>query len=106
MEQMEIRGYVDPRTGEYVRTNGDTDPQKVHEDLAFIAAWRHYWDGPLAELIAPVDDVDNGRLYPVYDRERWLASGKRKRWLAGLTEEQRQMLADVPPPEEVPALAE
>jgi hypothetical protein len=100
-DTQQIRGYIDPRTGEYKRTTEEADEQQVHEDLAFIAAWRFYWDGPARNL--PVED---GRqtFYTPDDREEWLLSEERAAWLASLTDEQRQMLADCPPPEEVPEL--
>jgi hypothetical protein len=89
----QMRGYIDPRTGEYKRTTEEADEQQVHEDLAFIAAWRFYWDGPLGK-----DKT------PMFEREAWLNDIERGAWLENLTEEQRQMLADCPPLEEVPAL--
>jgi hypothetical protein len=92
-DTQQIRGYIDPRTGEYKRTTEEADEQQVHEDLAFIAAWKLYWDGPLG--------LD---MTPKYEREMWIASSVRDEWLEELTEEQRQMLADCPPPEEVPEL--
>jgi hypothetical protein len=100
-DTQQIRGYIDPRTGEYKRTTEEADEQQVHEDLAFIAAWRYYWDGP-DYFNAP--DRGLQHYQPTYDRETWLISDAREAWLASLTEEQRQMLADCPPPEEVPAL--
>jgi hypothetical protein len=104
MEQ-QMRGYIDPRTGEYKRTTKEADEQRVHEDLAFIAAWRFYWAGPVRDL--PAEDASGDRrqiFFTPNDREEWLLSEEREAWLAALTEEQRQMLADCPPPEEVPAL--
>jgi hypothetical protein len=74
-QELKIRGYVDPRTGEY-KIAREINAAEVQEDLGFIMAWKFYWDGPL------VSQTDKR---PVYDRETWLE--------------------DSFPPEEVPALA-
>jgi hypothetical protein len=90
METQQIRGYIDPRTGEYVRTTEDSNPTKVAEDIGFIRAWGFYWDGPL--------NLDRA---PVFDRRTWINSPMRKEWVDSLTEEQQAMLSGTQPPEEV-----
>jgi hypothetical protein len=94
-ETLNIRGYVDPRTGEY-KIAREANAAEVEADLGFIMAWKFYWDGPL------VSQTDKR---PVYDRETWINSDERQAWLDALSTEQRQMLEDSFPPEEVPALA-
>lgn len=90
MGKVEIRGYIDPRTGEYKRTTEDADERQVAEDLGFIFAWKFYWDGPQA----------TDKTY-LYEREAWLTSDAREAWLADLTEEQRTLLSEALPPEEL-----
>lgn len=102
MEKVEVRGYVDPRTGEYVRAT-EAGKEEATEALGFIMAWKFYWDGPMTEMFSDERDV-GPHFSPLYDRETWLNSRERRAWLDSLTEEQRQALADVPPPEEVPEL--
>ena len=90
----QLRGYVDPRTGEYVRTTRETSPEEVAEALGFLQAWKYYWDGPIS-----IDDMQ-----PLYERAAWVESEARGTWLAMLTDEQRHQLAASFPPEEVPQL--
>ncbi len=92
--EVEIRGYTDPRTGEYKRAT-EANRDEVLEDMGFMFAWKFYWDGPVQ-----ADQT------PIYERETWLNSARREVWLDALSTEQREMLADAPPPEEVPALEE
>jgi hypothetical protein len=92
--EVKLRGYVDPRTGEYVRTTKETSEEQVAEALGFLQAWKFYWDGPLS--------ANDGQ--SLYDRETWLYSDGRRAWLDDITDEQRKMLEDSFPPEEVPQL--
>jgi hypothetical protein len=91
---IQLKGYVDPRSGSYVRTREDADPEQVAEAIAFDTAWRFYWDGPIGRYV-------DGHA-PIFSREEWLASDERGYWLGALTDEQRQMLLESHPPEEVP----
>lgn len=91
-QEAKISGYVDPRTGGYKRAT-EANREEVLDDLGFIMAWKFFWEGP----------VERGA-GPIMDRETWLASDDRAGWIGSLADEQRQMLADAPPPEEVPEL--
>jgi hypothetical protein len=93
---VQLKGYVDPRSGSYVRTREDADPEQVAEALGFIQAWKFYWDGPLGI------EMDSNVTTPMYTRQEWFASERRSQWVASLTEEQQRMLEDSFPPEEVP----
>lgn len=94
MEQ-QIRGYIDPRTGRY-KWASEENAEQVKEDLGFIWAWRFFWDGP----------INHQTKEPYVDRQTWIESDGRRAWFESLTEEQRTMLQEAPPPEEVPSLAE
>lgn len=91
--EAQIRGYTDPRTGEYKRAT-EANQDEVLEVWGFINAWKFYWEGP----------IDAETRKPVSTREKWLEAPIRSQWFDALSEEQRAMLADTPPPEEVPAL--
>ena len=71
--EAKIRGYVDPRTGEYKRATEENEAE-VQADLGFIIAWNFYWNGPL---------VSPSEKRPVYEREEWLGSEARRAWLRG-----------------------
>lgn len=88
----QIHGIVDPRTGDYVQVT-EANKDEAAELLGFVMAWRYYWDGPLV-----------GVTQPLYDREAWINCAARCAWLDDLTDEQRKMLEDSFPPEEVPSL--
>jgi hypothetical protein len=105
-QELKIRGYVDPRTGEY-KIAREANAAEVEADLGFIMAWKFYWDGPLTAGVWSRDGSEwvEKKGGPVYDRESWLASDERQAWLDALSTEQREMLEDSFPPEEVPALA-
>jgi hypothetical protein len=90
---IQLKGYVNPRTGSYVRTREDADPEEVAQAIAFDTAWRFFWNGPIGQYV-------DGQA-PVYSRQQWLASEARQAWLEALSKEQRAMLADTSPPEEV-----
>ena len=91
--EAQIRGYIDPRTGEY-KLATEANAEEVKEDMGFLIAWKFYWTGPLTLV----------NREPVYDRETWLVSEQRQTWLDALSTEQREMLADSFPPEEIPDL--
>ncbi len=93
MTEVEIKGYVDPRTGEYKYAT-EANRDEVREDMGFLFAWKFYWDGPL--------DAESRE--PVYKRMQWIPSDRRTEWLMSLSQEQRDMLLDSHPPEEVPGL--
>ena len=99
--QIEVKGYTDPRTGEYVSAAEATQEQ-FEEAYGLIQAAMHYWDGPVQKrLVLGADHILKHEVTPAYSREAWLESDERQDWLESLTDEQRQMLAECLPPEEL-----
>ena len=99
--QIEIKGYTDPRTGEYVSATEATQEQ-FEEAYGLMQAAKFYWEGPVEKrIVLGADRILKDVLKPIYSREAWLQSDRRQDWLDSLSEEQRQMLAECLPPEEL-----